>query len=258
MTGRIFPFIAAAMLALATMPAAAQTADNALPAPPEGFDARREAIEHGALVTVEYDSTTVRIKRKARVYTPPGYGENQKYPVLYLLHGIGGGKYDQLTDELVRRFFLLEPPPFMVLSATLYLPVGGWQAVPVDQCEVHQELRALRFHPERYLDRALLSADDVTKVEELLATKRRWVATPQTRANARERCRAICSVNEALQSFLEKKRRQLTALNDEAARRSRAENILRWREYAFCLYPEETLREFFVAAAGRLTPTVAD
>ncbi|HQU43112.1 MAG TPA: alpha/beta hydrolase-fold protein, partial [Pirellulales bacterium] len=108
MTGRIFPFIAAAMLALATMPAAAQTADNALPAPPEGFDARREAIEHGALVTVEYDSTTVRIKRKARVYTPPGYGENQKYPVLYLLHGIGGdenewargGSPDAILDNL--------------------------------------------------------------------------------------------------------------------------------------------------------------
>jgi enterochelin esterase-like enzyme len=29
-------------------------------------------------------------KRKAVVYTPPGYSAEQKYPVLYLLHGIGG------------------------------------------------------------------------------------------------------------------------------------------------------------------------
>jgi enterochelin esterase-like enzyme len=34
--------------------------------------------------------TTVGIKRKAQVYTPPGYSKDTKYPVLYLLHGIGG------------------------------------------------------------------------------------------------------------------------------------------------------------------------
>jgi enterochelin esterase-like enzyme len=30
------------------------------------------------------------MKRKAQVYTPPGYTTDKKYPVLYLLHGIGG------------------------------------------------------------------------------------------------------------------------------------------------------------------------
>jgi len=39
---------------------------------------------------VEYDSKSVGNKRKAQVYTPPGYSSDNKYPVLYLLHGIGG------------------------------------------------------------------------------------------------------------------------------------------------------------------------
>jgi predicted peptidase len=60
-----------------------------LPAPPKGFDARRDGVERGKVETVEYDSTTVGIKRKAVVYTPPGYSREAKYPVLYLLHGIG-------------------------------------------------------------------------------------------------------------------------------------------------------------------------
>ncbi|HUE72431.1 MAG TPA: alpha/beta hydrolase-fold protein, partial [Pirellulaceae bacterium] len=47
-------------------------------------------IERGKLETVEYESTTVGIKRKAQVYTPPGFSKDEKYPVLYLLHGIGG------------------------------------------------------------------------------------------------------------------------------------------------------------------------
>ena len=57
---------------------------------PEGFDKKRDGIERGKLETVEYDSKTVGVKRKAKVYTPPGYSKDKKYPVLYLLHGIGG------------------------------------------------------------------------------------------------------------------------------------------------------------------------
>src|SRR5436190_18381990 len=62
----------------------------AFPNPPEGFDKAREGIEHGKVEMVEYDSKSVGNKRKALVYTPPGYSAGQKYPVLYLLHGIGG------------------------------------------------------------------------------------------------------------------------------------------------------------------------
>ncbi len=60
------------------------------PAPPKGFDTRRNGIDRGKQETIEYDSTTVGTKRKAWVYTPPGYSKDRKYPVLYLLHGIGG------------------------------------------------------------------------------------------------------------------------------------------------------------------------
>jgi enterochelin esterase-like enzyme len=60
------------------------------PDPPAGFDVMREGIAHGRLEMVEYDSKTVGTRRKMQVYTPPGYSKDQKYPVLYLLHGIGG------------------------------------------------------------------------------------------------------------------------------------------------------------------------
>ena len=62
----------------------------AFPEPPTGFDAKREDIPQGRLEMIEYDSKTVGTTRKMQVYTPPGYTEEKKYPVLYLLHGIGG------------------------------------------------------------------------------------------------------------------------------------------------------------------------
>ena len=62
----------------------------AFPDPPAGIDQKREDIPHGKLEMIEYDSKTVGTKRKMQVYTPPGYSKDKKYPVLYLLHGIGG------------------------------------------------------------------------------------------------------------------------------------------------------------------------
>ncbi len=58
--------------------------------PPAGIIAKRDNIPHGQLEMVSYDSKSVGATRKMQVYTPPGYSKDQKYPVLYLLHGIGG------------------------------------------------------------------------------------------------------------------------------------------------------------------------
>jgi enterochelin esterase-like enzyme len=62
----------------------------AFPPAPPGFDKKRPEIERGKLETVEYESKSVGNARKMLVYTPPGYSTDNKYPVLYLLHGIGG------------------------------------------------------------------------------------------------------------------------------------------------------------------------
>ena len=77
--------------------------------PPAGITARREGVPHGKLEMIEYDSKTVGTRRKMQVYTPPGYTKDKKYPVLYLLHGIGGDETewqrfatpDVLLDNLI-------------------------------------------------------------------------------------------------------------------------------------------------------------
>src|SRR5687767_73255 len=63
-----------------------------LAAAPAGFDARREGVPAGLVERVEFDSKVTGGKRPASVYLPPGYSANTKYPVLYLLHGIGGNE----------------------------------------------------------------------------------------------------------------------------------------------------------------------
>src|SRR5438309_9155573 len=114
MSERMMALVACAALACPISPTLAQADDRkkddkaTFSAPPTGFDTRREGIDRGKLETLEYDSTTVGAKRKARVYTPPGYTKDKQYPVLYLLHGIGGdenewargGSPDVILDNL--------------------------------------------------------------------------------------------------------------------------------------------------------------
>ncbi len=68
-------------------------------------------VAHGSIQKVWYNSPTIGINRRLTVYLPPSYLKNpkQKYPVLYLLHGMGGdeeawsdlGRTAQIADNLI-------------------------------------------------------------------------------------------------------------------------------------------------------------
>ena len=54
------------------------------------------------------------------------------------VHGIGGGRYDQVTDALIARQFGLEPPRFAVTTATLYFPGAAGRARQCMACVMHE------------------------------------------------------------------------------------------------------------------------
>lgn len=67
-------------------------------------------VPHGTVAKRWYESPENEKNRRLTVYTPPGYESNdQEYPVLYLLHGMGGdeeawialGRTAQIMDNLI-------------------------------------------------------------------------------------------------------------------------------------------------------------
>jgi len=81
-----------------------------LPGSAGAFQAYDPKIAHGAVSAIEYWSSTLGEKRRAHVYTPPGYTRNAtRYPVLYLVHGAGDsddswtsvGHANYILDNLV-------------------------------------------------------------------------------------------------------------------------------------------------------------
>jgi enterochelin esterase-like enzyme len=69
---------------------------RAFPDAPAGFKNPRVNVPHGKIESFEYDSAVTGTRRKANVYLPAGYSSARKYPVLYLLHGIGGDEKEWL------------------------------------------------------------------------------------------------------------------------------------------------------------------
>ena len=81
-------------LTILVVPCLAQNPEKSAPS---GFDSLRMGIPKGKIDTITYESKTVGTHRRALIYTPPGYSKKKKYPVLYLLHGIGGDEKEWLN-----------------------------------------------------------------------------------------------------------------------------------------------------------------
>ncbi len=66
-------------------------------------------VPHGTVTQTWYESPALGISRRISIYTPPGYERGGKYPVMYLLHGMGGdeeawlelGRTAQILDNLI-------------------------------------------------------------------------------------------------------------------------------------------------------------
>jgi len=165
------------------------------------------------------------------------------------IHGIGGGKYDELTDQIIRDFYHLEPPKYLVLSGTLQLPLPSFPSRPMDCRRLARELRDLRWNPQRHLtggaDIEPVTSTNHLELNQPINEKTAWMARcPETLADRRQRFHELRKLTGLLLPLVSQKGKQLQAQLEACKREVEANRILQSREYAFCLYPEETLRPF--------------
>ncbi len=110
---------------------------------PAGYEVAREGIARGKTEMLEYDSKSVGIQRKARVYLPPGYSTAAKYPVLYLLHGIGGGDGDWIgagkADAILDNLFADKKAAPMIVV----MPNGRASKTPAPQNPFSEDAMAV-------------------------------------------------------------------------------------------------------------------
>ncbi len=171
------------------------------------------------------------------------------------VHGIGGSKYDEMTDQIIVRFFELQPPEFLTLSATLYLPLSTPDQIEsmTDLANLQQSARDLHYNPDRYLTEQQQQTEAA-----LIAEKRRLIrkqelarARQGTRAQRRswsrenlERMRRFHAVRLQLASLAEGELSKIQRIMADRQRWEESRKVLENREYSIGLFPELTIREF--------------
>lgn len=174
------------------------------------------------------------------------------------MHGIGGAKYDEMTDQIIRDFCQIDPPPFATLSATLRLPLPSLPVNPQTVRQLKHSLRSAEQHPGRFLDHpdsprtAALISEFGRLIDEQQAFRRGDPTVGQRTEAGPARFRRFHELRKELEAATAKTREQLHVELAAAERHLAANRILRSREYSFCLFPPHLLRSFVKDACGTI------
>jgi hypothetical protein len=162
----------------------------------------------------------------------------------FFVHGIGGGKYDEVTDAIIRDYFGVEPPTYQVLSATLHLPLPGFPATETDVRRQDRLVRDLHWNPQRHLNGENASRPEVRK----LVDERAALVAAEPPCGEHEARRAwfrkLQALTERLRPFVRGQDTLAGSARERMAAEAAANTVLRRRDYSWVLYPEEALRPF--------------
>src|SRR5437870_5319562 len=156
------------------------------------------------------------------------------------VHGVGGGRYDRVTDAVIREYFGIEPPAYAATTATLHLPLGAYHAAR-ERETLQRRLLALQHDPDRVLSRP------TPEQQGLISEKWRLIAALDggvlARRERREVTARIREINEELSRTLavqrEEVERQLAGLEAGAEATAAAAH----RGYPYCFFSPAAVDE---------------
>jgi hypothetical protein len=167
------------------------------------------------------------------------------------VHGIGGARYDEVTDDLIRRFLGIELPPIACVTATAHLPIA---APDVDAAAVQAAritLRDMHYNPQRHFanlpaklldqrESLILRSDGMRGSGPRYHTIRKAIFHEIRELNAR----LVASRTAEIEG-----QKQTITQREHAARQAA---VARDREYFFALQPRETLQALIAKLGAAL------
>jgi hypothetical protein len=190
------------------------------------------------------ESEGIRIRTRALTTT--------LFTRLYLadvfMHGLGGGKYDEVTDDLIRAFVGIEPPQYLVATATLLLPLPRHPEADGELAKLHRDGRDLWWNPQRHVA--------PTEAAIRIAERQAALELPESTHEERvERFHRLQETTAALRPFVADQRRTVDRRIEIAEQHVDQHRIAASRDYAFPLYPEALIRDFFGRQMAAIDPS---
>lgn len=180
------------------------------------------------------------------------------------VHGIGGAKYDEMTDRIIAEFYRVPVPEFLTLTATARLPLRPFDVTDADRQRLQRRLRDLEFRPENFL-RAIERTDATQSLvdkkfaliragspavgesspQEVNGDADRPLVERRQRGQRRRYVDVFLKlkeINRELGAFVSDQRNRTIDELADVSKQLAANQILASREFSYCLFPVDKLR----------------
>lgn len=165
------------------------------------------------------------------------------------VHGIGGAKYDRISDAIMADYYQVQPPHMACVSATLHMALPCHGTTPETIRHLRHALRDLTYNPQRHPphDSAV-----VPMIEKRIAVVRKMLELRSGgRRNRQARRAAFAQIRHINEAILAKKGGMLASMQvelTEACRQLEEDRVALGREYFFGLYGRGRLEQLVDAA----------
>jgi len=164
------------------------------------------------------------------------------------IHGIGGAKYDRITDLLISDYFGIDAPKMMCVSATLWLDLPRGGTTREQLRNQRRILRDLEWNPQRYVE----PGEDVSRMirkraEAIALSQKLRGAGGAKRSDRREVFQQIRSLNKTMRKMISSTQLARAKALEQTVRQFRRDQIAQSREFFFGLYCAKDLRRLVKA-----------
>ncbi|MBA7497598.1 hypothetical protein ES704_00326 [subsurface metagenome] len=162
------------------------------------------------------------------------------------IHGLGGAKYDLVTDEIIKEFFKVEPPHFLVASCTLHLNFKSSPGTPDSKISaLKKKIRDLEFNPQRYINELTLTKKKKNQIRELAEKKTELIKKIKEVLSPVEK-RKISEEIKAINNFIVEKiiplKYELNKKIEKEEEKIKQSKVYTFREFPYCFFSAKTLR----------------
>jgi hypothetical protein len=155
------------------------------------------------------------------------------------IHGIGGAKYDQVTDEIIRQWLGCEPPQFITATATVWLPTKRPKESQTDVLQAEEMLRRMRYNPELAAEGSADAIDP--KLRKAIEQKQSLIANRPDEGSRKVWHESIVGANEMIRELAQGQLKSRTQQYRHVIEQGHLGETLRNRELPFCIYPHHKI-----------------
>jgi hypothetical protein len=157
------------------------------------------------------------------------------------IHGIGGAKYDEVTDQMIQNFYQVTPPAFMVVSATARLNLIKNVETESAVNAANQIARDIWWNPQRHSP-----AKPDSQWDTLIVQRQKLLQLAcNTHSERKERYQKLRANLDGLRVWVKTDYQQEVEKAKHLQGQFKVQQQLQSRDYSFILHSEQKLKSLF-------------